>query len=117
MKLPIDEGVEAEFSVLTLAIYEQEFDGADLMQDVLGKTVLSDEDAVLDFTATNWTKITQAAWAAIKTADDKLPSYRTWARAQSGLDVSALANAVQGEVFERFFPSIAAALKSIGGEG
>ena len=77
------EEVEGRMSVLTFVIYEQEFGGADLVQDVNGKVLeddLSPEKGVLfDFTRTEWGKVMQAVWAMVKTADDKVPHYRKWA--------------------------------------
>ena len=73
-------GGECVFSLKTLVIYEQEF-GRDLIQDVIGRVSVRDDEegtTLLDLRDTNWTATVRALWAALKTADPALPHFSDW---------------------------------------
>lgn len=97
---------EAKVSALTLVIYEQEFGGADLVKDFYGKVVYRKEKAgetVLDYTRTNWTVALKVLWAALKTADDGLPSFRAWVAGVGDINLIDLSAAVRKECEAHLF--------------
>lgn len=96
--------VEVIASVETLAIYEQEFDGRDMIQDVFGKIEVSEEEdgIVLDFTRTNWTALARALWACERTADRTVPSFAEWSKGAEGLNLLTV-NRDLGEVIRKGF--------------
>ena len=87
--------VEVDVSTWTLVLYEQEF-GKDLIKDVFGRSeVREDADDVMfvvDFTQSNWTAFVRLLWAAIKTVDDSLPSFKEWARKEGYINVNTIMN-------------------------
>lgn len=98
---------KAEISVLTLVLYEEEFDGADLIADLNGKVYASDADpdeAVLfDFTKTPWTKLMQGVWALLKTADESVPHFEKWAREVKELNSFEAKQVLSDAVSDAFF--------------
>lgn len=108
VKLPIgDKEHDAIFSVWTLTIYEQEFK-SDMIKDVLGKITPTNDDVnylTASWNTFGWNEISKAAWAAIKAADDTLPSYEQWAKEVDGVDLDAINDVVIPQMLEKFFPS------------
>lgn len=109
MRLDYGHGeVDALLSVFTLSIYEQEFH-ADLIQDLFGRAVLrkeNDEEDVIfavDYRDTNWTALTRVLWAALKAADDTLPSFKEWSKAVDAIDLNAVHRAIVPEAMRQFF--------------
>jgi hypothetical protein len=113
------ERVECALSVLTLVLYEQEFDGADLIADISGKVTTSDitpdADVLFDFAKVPWTKVMQAAWAMVKTVDQSTPHFEQWAAKVTQVDSWEFRSVVDSAVNETFFHSAAA--DSSDGEG
>ena len=82
---------EAKVTFYTAHIYEMEF-RSDLIRDLFGvqtaeqpleveRTGDGEEDyriVKIDFTKVNWTVVTKALWAAVKTANPGAPSYAEW---------------------------------------
>ena len=104
-------GGEVLFSVETLVTYEQEF-GRDMIQDIIGRVALRDDEegtTLLDFRDTNWTAVTRALWAGLKTADPRVPSFSAWSKGVSGIDLYSLSNQVVTAVAESFFRAPATA--------
>lgn len=105
------KNLEAEASVLTLVIYEQEFQ-ADLIKDLFGKVkieVPEDDESTLDFTLTDWSKLPKVVWAMLKTADSKTPRYSEWARKTKGVNLFELNEQVGDAVVDAFFRPTATA--------
>lgn len=109
MKIDYGNGeVEALLSVFTLTVYEQEFK-ADLIQDLFGRAVLreeKDEEGVLfaiDYRDVNWTALTRVLWAALKAADDSLPSFKEWSKGVGSIDLNAVHRAIVPEAMRQFF--------------
>lgn len=101
------ESVECALSVLTLVLYEQEFDGADLIADVSGKVTADDmnpdEDVLFDFAKVPWTKVMQAAWAMVKTADPAVPHFEQWAAKVEQVNSWDVRSVVDTAVNDTFF--------------
>ena len=93
MQFSIDgKKVDAQASVFTLVLYEQEF-GKDMIKDLFGKTSIDDveqDGAYIDFTLNNWAAIPRVLWAMRKTADNSVPRYQEWAKGVTGIDMFAL---------------------------
>jgi hypothetical protein len=103
---------KVEVSFLTSVLYEAEF-GTDLVKDFFGKQVLKDgkeesEDITIDFTQTNWNVTMKVLWAALKTADAKVPGYQQWCRKTKGVNMWFAAEALSFECADCFFRSEAA---------
>lgn len=105
------ESVECALSVLTLVLYEQEFDGADLIADISGKVtaddVNPDEDVLFDFAKVPWTKVMQAAWAMVKTVNQSTPHFEQWAAKVDQVNSWEIRDVVDSAVNETFFHSAA----------
>lgn len=105
---------EAVFSLETLSLYEEEF-GRDLLQDVMGKATFDPnaeaENAekaergviTIDYTEANWLAVIRALWAALKVADQSLPSYKSWSKGISAVNMAYINNLVVPEVIDKFF--------------
>lgn len=104
---------EAVLSVHTLMLYEQEFNGADMIQDYYGLSIArkqeygDDVETVLDFRNVNWTALVRVLWAALKTADDSLPPFAEWEAGLPDIDLFAVNRELGPEVMRRFFRSLA----------
>lgn len=103
------EKVEAEVSFYTAQLYESEF-MRDIIQDFFGVQELSlaedgSDDTLLsiDFTKINWSATTRVLWAAVKTADDRTPSYATWSRGIAGVNMFTVRNALVEQLADCFF--------------
>lgn len=102
---------EVELSLYTLVVYEDEFDGANMLADFYGVERLKkpdkDSDVLfeLDYSDFNWTNGIRAFWAGVKTADKSTPPFAKWVKTVDG-DVNML-DVMRGEFFdymnERFF--------------
>lgn len=102
------EKVAAEYSVWTLALYEQEFGGANMLADLFGVVALEGEKSKpkalsLDFTAQDWTTLARVLWAGAKTADDSTPSFAAWAKSAKDIDMFEVANKVPIDVMQACF--------------
>jgi len=81
-------------STYTLVIYEQEFDGADMIKDVFGRIEITRDEktddviAVFDYTKTNWTALLKALWASLKAADDSIEPFVEWAKNTGSINLS-----------------------------
>lgn len=100
---------EAVLGVYTLVLYEQEF-RSDLIQDLFGRAVMrkepeEEEDVVLavDYRDVNWTALTKVLWAALKAADDSVPSFAKWAAGLGPIDLNAVHLALVPEALRMFF--------------
>ena len=107
---------KAEVSFWTAQIYESEF-GGDIIKDFFGMqgnddpvTLDENSEAVLaiDFTKINWAASMKVLWAALKTADDAMPSYQAWMRSTKGENLWAIRDQLAYEVFDCFFRTAAA---------
>lgn len=99
---------EAVLGVYTLVVYEQEF-RSDLIQDLFGRAVLrkeADEEDVIfavDYRDVNWTSLAKVLWAALKAADDSVPSFKAWAAGAGAIDLNAVHRALVPEAMRMFF--------------
>lgn len=110
MQFSIDgKTIEAQASVYTLVLYEQEFQ-SDLIKDLFGKTSLEDADqgAYIDFTLNNWAAIPRVLWAMAKTVDNTVPRYQEWAKGITGIDMFSLNQEIAEAVVDAFFRPAAA---------
>lgn len=110
-------------TMLTLVIYEQNFDGKDIIADVFGRHEAKDsgKEYVVDFTTDNWLAISRAAWAMCETEwqlrndkGDATPNerpkpYKQWVRQIGQVNMSQLSAAVVSEMWDGFFHTGAAA--------
>ena len=106
MIVETDKGsFEAKYNFYTLYLYEQEFDGRDMIQDVYGDgTVVSDSTgAYLNIAAVNWTAIVKALWAGAKCADPRTPRFSDWAAQDNGIDLFNVAGDVVAEMNKELF--------------
>lgn len=115
--------VKLQATMLTLVIYEQSFDGGDIIADVFGKHKAEDEgdEYVVNFTTDNWLAISRALWAMCETEwqlrndrGDATPNerpkpYRQWVRSIGQVNMSQISAAVVSEMWDGFFHSGAAA--------
>lgn len=103
------QGKDVIFSTYTLMLYEQEFGGADLIQDLYKKVVVREdtkEEGViceLDFRSVNWTALSRTLWAGLKTANDDVPSYKEWAKSIKEVNMLELNNEIIPLVERAFF--------------
>lgn len=102
--------VKAKYTVWALALYEQEFNGANLIADLFGKVEMPTPDAedespafVLDFTANNWTTYLRVLWAGIKAANDKTKGFGEWAKSVESINLWVVVNKVSNEVMNCCF--------------
>lgn len=116
MRIDFGQGEqEVIVSVATLALYEQEFNGADMIQDLYKKVCIrksdSDDDiiAAIDFRNVNWTALTKVLWAALKTADDDTLPYKEWSVKVGDINLMDLNAQLGPEVERRLFRAGAAA--------
>lgn len=109
MKINYGHGeVEAIISLHTMMVYEQEFH-SDIIKDLFGRAVIreekDDEDVVfaIDYRNTNWTSLVRVLWAALKTADDSLPSFDQWHREVEEIDLWEVQQTIGKEALRQFF--------------
>lgn len=127
-KLMVDgHETDAIMSVYTLALYEQEFQGADLIKDIFGKVEVTEgeiaaameggpgegvgEDrggqdgavVVIDYGKTNWTALTRCAWACLKAANDRVRPFSEWSREGHDLNLFDAAGEIFPEANRAFF--------------
>lgn len=100
-----------------LAIYEQNFDGADMIADVFGRQRASDDGGsyVIDFTQDNWMAVARAVWAlsmndwAIRdkngdaTRNEKPKPFKQWLLDVGAVNIRELSFAVVTEALDGFF--------------
>ena len=106
--------LKGKCTVHTLMIYEQEFDGRDMIKDLFGKVRQpdSDDNLVMDYTNTNWTATLRALWAMLKTQNADTPSFEKWENDFSDeIDLFTIANDVLMEVFDTCFRNAATQVK------
>ena len=75
--------VEFEVTFWTLLLYEEEFDGADLIADLYSK------DGRVKFA-----NAVRATWACCKAHDDATPPVKEWARSITGVNLNTVIGAV-----------------------
>lgn len=103
--------IEAKVSAWTLVIYEQEFDGADMIQDLFGREVIreveEDEGIIMafDYRDMNWTNSIKALWAAVKCADDSVKPFKMWVKELGDIDLWKIMGEFLPEVNARLFLS------------
>lgn len=107
------QAVKAVYSVWTCMLYEQEFDGANMLSDLFGVMKFeapaeepaepAAEPVTIDFTGEDWNAVMRAAWAGIKAADDKTPPFKEWARSATDMNMFDVSNAVHAEAMRRCF--------------
>ena len=123
-KLEIDGlgEVKMEATLRTLVIYEQSFEGRDMIADVFGRHEARDDGAeyVVDFTADNWLAVSRAAWAMSETEwqnrndrGDATPNerpkpYKAWVAKAGRVNMRELSYAVTAEMLDGFFHTGAA---------
>ena len=98
----------AKVTFKTAVVYEAEFH-SDLTKDFFGKQVYREEDRqpedglTIDFTATNWNVVMKVLWAALKTADPRLPGFERWADETEGANLWYAAEVLAIECADCFF--------------
>lgn len=103
------EEVRGLLSAETLVLYEEEFDGADMVKDLYGRQeVRRDDDdpdilMVFDYTQTNWTAVTKSMWAVIRTNDPSLPHYKVWLRGLPDINLVEVQNQLVPAMEDCFF--------------
>ena len=104
MKLDYGKGeVDVTINAWTMAVYEQAFH-SDLIGDVLGKVMLQDDDeAIVNYGATNWTSCLKGLWAALRSTDPTFPSFDAWARGVGDIDMNEVSRVVTEEVLRNLF--------------
>ena len=125
MKYDYDgSGIERELdaSAYTMLVYEQEFKSG-LIEDVFGRITIPEESdgvVVADYTRDNWLAYTQALWAMLRAASDRLamqgvpheevPGFKEWSMTATDLNLSKLSyDLVMGELMRKFFRTPTAA--------
>lgn len=107
---------EAKVTFYTAHIYEMEF-RSDLIRDLFGvqtaeqpleveRTGDGEEDyriVKIDFTKVNWTVVTKALWAAVKTANPGAPSYAEWMSRTNGVNLWLVQDQLGDEISDCFF--------------
>lgn len=100
---------KAEVTFYTAQLYEAEF-RSDLIKDLFG--VQDDSSLVefkgeevvrIDFTQINWLATMKVLWAAVKTADDKVPSYAKWMKQTQGVNLWEVREFLSNEIVDCFF--------------
>lgn len=86
-----------EVSFWTLLLYEEEFDGADLIADIMPK----------DGTV-RWASAIRALWACLKAHDDATPPVGEWARGVTGVNMPAVLGTVMPAIQDGLFREAAA---------
>lgn len=94
MKLDIGNGeIELEASFYTLIVYEQQF-GGDMVGELFGEeghaspiSVSDTGDVVIDYKGFNWTAAAKAMWACAKCATPNMPTYESWMRSMTDVDM------------------------------
>lgn len=101
--------VKAEVSFYTAQLYETEF-RSDLIKDLFGvqddSTLVEfkgEEVVRIDFTQINWLATMKVLWAAVKTADDKTPSYTKWMKQTQGVNLWEVRELLSDEIVDCFF--------------
>lgn len=87
-----DGPVKVALNVYTLTVYEQAFDGADLVKDLYGRIDVNDEGfdgSTLDYTKRDWAKVPRILWACMRAADQTVPRYDQWAREAGDVNLGA----------------------------
>ena len=84
--------VEFEVSFWTLLLYEEEFDGADLIQDIMAK------DGVV-----RWGCVIRALWACLKAHDDATPPLAEWAHGITGVNMPVALGTVMPAIQDGLF--------------
>ena len=112
MELTINgERVKYALSAYTLVIYEQEFDGVDMISDINGKVYVTDaeneEGVLFDFAKIPWKKVMQGAWAMLKTADESIPHFEKWAKTVTQVDSFELRDKLSEAMSDAFFHNAA----------
>lgn len=122
--------VDVEATAYTLAIYEQEFKGADLIADVLGTQRATrgagGEGLVVDFATENWMAELRALWAMVKTANrlaeaegrvapvDVTPGFSQWIQRVGKVNMREVSSVVATYALDGFFHTGAAASDTTG---
>lgn len=101
------EKVAGKLSVFALMLYEQEFEGADMLQEFYG--VVDEENGGGIMPSKLWIATVKAMWACIKTADDSTPSFNTWAKENDDFNIMEVYETIQKEINEKLFRSAPAA--------
>lgn len=83
---------DLECSFWTLLVYEEEFQGHDLITD------MHPTDGRVP-----WSTAIKATWACLKSADDSTPAFKDWARAVSGVDMPSMISGVVAVVEDGLF--------------
>ncbi len=112
------ETLKASYSVWALSLYEQEFGGANMLEDLFGvqefekpaggkgegRTEEGGGDSFrLDFGANDWATLMRALWAGAKNEDDSLPSFKEWAKSAVDFNIFEIAGSVPAEVMRVCF--------------
>ena len=109
---------EAKVTFYTAQLYELEF-RSDMIQDLYGvqtadPTLDVEEDGDearivrIDFTKVKWGALAKVLWAALKTADESVPSFSEWTKSTSGLNLWLVQDQLGSEVADCFFRAGAA---------
>ena len=107
---------KAEVTFFTAQLYEMEF-RSDLIRDLFGvqtaeqtleveRTGDGEDDyriVKIDFTKVNWTVVTKALWAAIKTANPSTPNYTDWMKSTTGVNLWLVQDQLGEEISDCFF--------------
>jgi len=108
------EPVEGDVTFLTAVIYEQEF-SRDIIKDLFGKQdaesgaieIAGKGDKArivsIDYTKVDWTNVMRAVWAAIRTADDSVPSFKAWMKSVRNANSWELRSMVVDAAYDCFF--------------
>lgn len=101
--------VKGEVSFYTAQLYEAEF-RADLIKDLFGvqddSTLIEfkgDDVVKIDFTKVDWLATMKVLWAAIKTADERTPSYTKWMKQTQGVNLWEVRELLSDEIADCFF--------------
>lgn len=104
---------KATYTVWALCLYEQEFNGANLIADLFGKVeipTLDGEDdtdvapaLTIDFTQNKWTTYLRVLWAGLKAQNDKTPGFDEWAKTVTDINLWSVVNKVSNEVMSHCF--------------
>ena len=114
--------VRLQATMLTLVIYEQNFEGKDLIADLFGKQGGKDEgdQLVVDFGGENFLAVSRVAWAMAMTEwelrndrgdatpNEKPKPYKQWMRSIGPVNLRDLSMAVVIEAVDGFFHTGAA---------
>lgn len=81
-----------ECSFWTLLVYEEEFQGHDLITD------MHPQDGRVP-----WSTAIKATWACLKAADESTPPFKQWAKSVSGVDMPSMISGVVAVVEDGLF--------------